>query len=196
MCPAPVKGNAEFARPTPEDVIRVAIDTFEAGERVDMAAMSQRLGVGRSTLYRWVGDREALMDRVIEATTIKLATAVQERFTGTGLQYTLSAVREYLLATTAYEPLRSLAQREPNLALHIFFNPDGAFAASTLSGLRQRLDADLPDVVISDETLMVINATSLAMAWASIAGGYEPQIDEAVNVIRTVLEAVMAAQQT
>jgi AcrR family transcriptional regulator len=191
-----VKGNAEFPRPTPEDVIRLAIDTFEAGERVDMAALSQRLGVGRSTLYRWVGDREALMDRVIEATTIKLAMAVQDRFTGTGLEYTLSAVREYLLATTAYEPLRSLAQREPNLALQVFFNPDGAFAASTLSGLRQRLDTDLPDLVVSDETLRVINATSLAMAWASIAGGYEPKIDEAVNVIRIVLEAEIAAQST
>ena len=82
MCPAPVRGNAEFPKPTATDAINVAIATFEAGQRVDMAQIAERLGVGRSTLYRWVGDREALMDRVIDQTTLKLAQSVQRRVRG------------------------------------------------------------------------------------------------------------------
>jgi AcrR family transcriptional regulator len=191
MCPAPVRGNAEFPRPTSQDAINVAIATFEAGQRVDMAQIADRLGVGRSTLYRWVGDREALMDRVLDETTIKLARSVQRRVRGQGLERTLSAVRVYLEATTKYEPLRSLAEREPHLALHVVMNPDGVFARNTREGLSAQIQRDLPDVDVPDEVIDVINSTNLALVWAAIAGGYDPQIHKAVEIVRTVIGAHM-----
>ena len=101
-----------------------------------MAQIATRLGVGRSTLYRWVGDRDALMDQVIDATTTKLSKSVSRRIRGKGLDRVASAVRVYLEATTRYEPLRSLAQREPQVALHVFMNPDGVFAAHMPSSER------------------------------------------------------------
>ena len=187
MCPAAVRGNAEFPKPTAQDAINVAIATFEAGQRVDMAQIADRLGVGRSTLYRWVGDREALMDRVIDETTIKLAKSVQRRVRGKGLDRTVSAVKVYLKATTEYEPLRSLADREPHLALHVFMNPDGVFSRNTRDGLREQLDRDLPDAEIPDEVVDVLNATNLALVWASVAGGYDAHIERVVAILRTVL---------
>lgn len=191
MCPAPVRGNAEFPKPTAQDAIDVAIATFEAGERVDMAQIADRLGVGRSTLYRWVGDREALMDLIIDATTIKLAKSAQRRVRGKGLDRTLSAVKVYLKVTTSYEPLLSLAEREPNLALHVIMNPDGVFARNTRDGLRAQLSRDLPDAEIPDDVVEVLNATNLALVWASIAGGYEPRIDRVIAVMRTVVSAYL-----
>lgn len=191
MCPAPVRGNAEFPKPTSQDAIDVAIATFEAGQRVDMAQIAERLGVGRSTLYRWVGDREALMDRVIDETTIKIAKSVQRRVRGQGLDRILSAVRVYLEATTKYEPLRSLAEREPHLALHVIMNPDGVFARNTRDGLRGQIQRDLPELEIPEDVVGVINATNLALVWAAIAGGYDPQIDQAVAIVRTVIGAYM-----
>ena len=189
MSPAPVRGNAEFPRPTADDAIEVAIAAFEAGERVDMAQIATRLGVGRSTLYRWVGDRDALMDQVIDATTTKLAKSVSRRIRGKGLDRVASAVRVYLEATTRYEPLRSLAQREPQVALHVFMNPDGVFAAHSSAALQQQLQDSLPDVKVPDDVVEVMNATNLALVWASIAGGYEPHIDRAVSLLRTVVAA-------
>jgi AcrR family transcriptional regulator len=191
MCPAPVRGNAEFPKPTSQDAIDVAIATFEAGQRIDMAQIADRLGVGRSTLYRWVGDREALMDRVIDETTIKLAKSVQRRVRGKGLDRTASAVRVYLEATTGYEPLRTLAEREPHLALHVIMNPDGVFARNTRDGLRNQLREDLPDLELPEDVIRVINATNLALVWAAIAGGYDPKIDQAVSILRTVVGAHM-----
>jgi AcrR family transcriptional regulator len=191
MCPAPVRGNAEFPKPTAQDAIDVAIATFESGQRVDMAQIAERLGVGRSTLYRWVGDREALMDRVIDQTTITIARSVQGKVRGKGLERTVSAVSVYLNATTKYEPLLSLAQREPQLALHVFMNPDGVFARNTREGLRGQLGRDLPDIEIPDEVIEVLNMTNLALVWASIAGGYEPHIERALAILRTVITAHM-----
>ncbi len=154
-----------------------------------MAQIATRLGVGRSTLYRWVGDRDALMDQVIDATTTKLAKSVSRRIRGKGLDRVASAVRVYLEATTRYEPLRSLAQREPQVALHVFMNPDGVFAAHSSAALQQQLQDSLPDVKVPDDVVEVLNATNLALVWASIAGGYEPHIDRAVSVLRTVVAA-------
>ncbi len=191
MCPAPVRGNAEFPKPTAQDAVNVAIATFEAGQRVDMAQIAERLGVGRSTLYRWVGDREALMDQVIDQTTITIAKSVQRRVRGQGLDRVLSAVKVYLDATTKYEPLRSLAEREPHLALHVFMNPQGVFARNTLDGLQRQLQRDLPEVEIPDDVVEVLNATNLALVWASIAGGYEPHVERAIAVMRTVIGAYM-----
>jgi AcrR family transcriptional regulator len=156
-----------------------------------MAQIADRLGVGRSTLYRWVGDREALMDRVIDQTTITIARSVQGKVRGKGLERTISAVTVYLNATTKYEPLRSLAQREPQLALHVFMNPDGVFARNTREGLREQLRRDIPDLEIPDDVIEVLNMTHLALVWASIAGGYEPHIERALSILRTVVTSHM-----
>lgn len=154
-----------------------------------MAALASRLGVGRSTLYRWVGDREALMDQIIDATTIKISRSAVRRIRGEGLDRVASAVRVYLQATTRYEPLRHLAQREPNLALNVFMDPTGVFATHTREALRRQITEDLPHVSVPDDVIDVLNTTNLALMWASIAGGYEPRIDRAVAVLRTVVAA-------
>lgn len=154
-----------------------------------MAQIAARLGVGRSTLYRWVGDRDALMDQVIDATTTKLTKSVSRRIRGKGLDRVANSVRVYLDATSRYEPLRALAEREPQVALHVLMNPKGAFATHASAALRQQLDENLPDVGIPDEVVEVLNSANLALVWASIAGGYEPHIDRAVSILRTVVAA-------
>jgi hypothetical protein len=50
---------------------------FLAGERVDMGAIGQELGVSRVTLYRWVGNRGQLLGEVLAALAIQ--TARRER---------------------------------------------------------------------------------------------------------------------
>lgn len=189
MCPAPVRGSQEFPKPTPDDAVALAVSLFETCERVDMAHIADRLGVGRSTLYRWVGDRERLMDEVIHTTTQALLKSMRRRVRGKGLDRTISAVRAYLEATTQYEPLRSLAQREPRLALQVIMSPDGVFASHTREMLRHQLAKDLPEVTISDGVLETLTSTNLALVWASIAGGYDPGIPKALEIVRIVVTA-------
>src|SRR5689334_5844433 len=54
-----------FRKPTPQDAVDLARAAFVANERVDMQALTARLGVARTTLHRWVGTRESLLDRIL-----------------------------------------------------------------------------------------------------------------------------------
>ncbi|MEU2557642.1 TetR/AcrR family transcriptional regulator, partial [Streptomyces sp. NPDC013313] len=52
---------------------RRAIDTaasmYLAEEPLDMSLLAERLGVGRATLYRWVGNRDELLGTVLAEAT-------------------------------------------------------------------------------------------------------------------------------
>src|SRR5262250_2773875 len=49
----------------PGPIFAAAVDTFVAGQRLDMRSLARRLGVARATLYRRVGNREQLLDEVL-----------------------------------------------------------------------------------------------------------------------------------
>src|SRR4051812_44544571 len=58
-------GNGHSAAATPVDAFNAARRTFLRGDRVDMGVLAGELGVGRATLYRWVGDRDQLLGEVM-----------------------------------------------------------------------------------------------------------------------------------
>ena len=47
------------------DVVRAARRAFLAGERLDIRALANRLGIARATIYRWYGGRERILGRVL-----------------------------------------------------------------------------------------------------------------------------------
>ncbi|MQA87923.1 MAG: TetR/AcrR family transcriptional regulator [Streptosporangiales bacterium] len=52
-------------RPTALDAFRLARRRFLAGERLEMSALADELGVNRVTLYRWVGSRDRLLVEIL-----------------------------------------------------------------------------------------------------------------------------------
>lgn len=189
MCPAPVRGNAQYPAPTAQDALDVAMAAFENDSRIDMAQIAVRLGVGRSTLYRWVGDREALVDQVLTAATERLARSAKRRVRGHGLDRVVSAVRAQLEGMTRYEPLRRLAGREPQLVVQVFLDADSACATSIRERLRHQLREDLPEVVVPDDVIDVLSATNLSVVWASLVTGQDARIDPCLAILRIVVGA-------
>ena len=49
----------------PAEIFAAAVDTFTAGQRLDMRSLARRLGVARATLYRRAGNREQLLDELL-----------------------------------------------------------------------------------------------------------------------------------
>src|SRR3984885_124352 len=48
-----------------DDVLALVTELYLDGQRVDITVVAARLGLGRATIYRWFGSREALLGEVI-----------------------------------------------------------------------------------------------------------------------------------
>lgn len=55
------------AAASPQDVLREARRAFHAGVRVDARAIAEKLGISRTSIYRWYGARDGLMGAVLAA---------------------------------------------------------------------------------------------------------------------------------
>src|ERR671923_996343 len=53
------------ATASPDDVLSLVTELYLDGQRVDITVVASRLGLGRATIYRWFGSREALLGEVI-----------------------------------------------------------------------------------------------------------------------------------
>jgi AcrR family transcriptional regulator len=53
------------ATASPDDVLALVTGIYLDGQRVDITVVASRLGLGRATIYRWFGSREALLGEVI-----------------------------------------------------------------------------------------------------------------------------------
>jgi hypothetical protein len=65
---APTRLSARLAPGNHPDALRAferARETFVSGQRIDMGALAADLGVDRTSVFRWVGNRDALLAEVL-----------------------------------------------------------------------------------------------------------------------------------
>lgn len=192
LAPSRARGNVVplFRKPTPQDAFDLARATFVANERVDMQALTARLGVARTTLHRWVGTRESLLDSILGDLAGEFWDRARAEAQGEGEELILDAVRRILGATARYEPARGFVQREPVLAMRLLageqfsvrsrsFECLGALVAQTLPDEAGRLDGFA-------EALVHVGS---ALEWSAIMAGDEPSPQRLVEVGRSLLLA-------
>ncbi len=178
-----------FRRATRDDAITLAHAKFLAGERIEMQTLADELGVARTTLYRWVGEREQLLDEVFGRLIDAWLIVVIQASRGDGLERVLDVIRRYLEHAAAAEPLIRFTATEPALALRILMNRKGIVAERSQTALQDQLEAWAPELQIDAAIINVIHLTSVTLVWGPLATGQQPDIDSAMLVARTLLSA-------
>ncbi|MGW0041062.1 QsdR family transcriptional regulator [Rhodococcus sp. NPDC003348] len=189
MSSQPVDGPPSFRKPTASDARAMATWLFRRGERVDMHTVASHLDIGRSTLYRWVGDREKLMDQVILASIGDIWEDSRGAAEGAGIDRALDATRRFMQGCVDFEPLATFARREPNLALRVLLDPDGLVTKALARNLSREIAETAPDIAVPEETYGVLALTATALLWAHVAASREPDIDATIAIMRAVLAA-------
>lgn len=182
--PAPV-----FRRPTRADAVALARAHFAAAERVEMNALADELDIGRTTLYRWVGEREQLIGEIFGQLIDEWIALVEPEAKGTGRAWFLDVIRRYLEFAAAYDPLTNFTEREPALALRVLMDRDGQVAEHSGAAIRRLISNADPALTLPAETVNAIGMVAIALVWAYIASGQEPDIEGATALIRTLVEA-------
>lgn len=183
---APASG---FRRPTRDDAITLARARFVAGERVEMQVLAAELDIGRTTLYRWVGEREQLLEEVFAGLVDDWFAEVVPQADGTGRERLIDVMRRFLEFAAGFDPLSEFAAREPALTMRLLLDREGMIAERSKAAVRDLLAANTPDLDVPENIIEAIEMSAAALVWANIAIGREPDIDGALRLSETLLEA-------
>jgi AcrR family transcriptional regulator len=180
-----------FRRPTRGDALALARKEFLAGERVDMQILAARLNVGRTTLYRWVGDREQLLGEMLSELANELLARTAAQATGTGLDRFLASIRSYLERCIGSAAFRTFLDREPEIALRLIMSRRSPLFRRTAEGVAELLDQAVPTTGREDRDHLaeLVVQVGSALVSAAHAVGDEPDVDRAMEVTRTLIEA-------
>lgn len=180
-----------FRRARPADAVEVALETFVAGERVDMQSLAARLDVSPATLYRWFGSRADLLDAAFALLSDRFASAARAAAEGEGVARACDYARRVMVAASSFQPIRTFVAREPQLALRLLLGREGSVHRVLCERTRIVIDEGLPPGASrpAESHVHLIVQVATALVWATFSIGEEPQIDSAVELVRLVLAA-------
>jgi AcrR family transcriptional regulator len=188
-----VSGNGNGEKKVgPGDALAAARRKFLHLQRVDMNELANDLGVGRATLYRWVGSRDALLGEVLWSLSEQGLAIARERARGNGVDWFLSIYNAFGDVIVESSAMRHFAETEPECALRVMttqaspqqrrvidYYRDLLVEASETKGLHLRLD---PDTLA-----FVLVRLAESFLWTDLITGEEPDLTKAREVARIIL---------
>jgi AcrR family transcriptional regulator len=120
---APKRGRPATA--SRADVLRAVSEQYVSGQRVDITVVARRLGVGRATIYRWFGSRQALLGEVVARELELLIAHKRRKVTLRGAAGLLEVFDRTNRSLARSSALRRLLERESNVAMRLLTASDG-----------------------------------------------------------------------
>jgi AcrR family transcriptional regulator len=179
-------------RVTPVDVLHAARRRFLRSERVDMNELAQELGIGRATLYRWVGSRDQLLGEVLWSLSEPGLAQARAEARGHGAAWALAVYSRFGGLIVEFEPLRHFVKSEPECALRVM--------TSKASPLQRRVVDTFRDILVQAQERkglqLRLDPETLAFAmvriaesflWTDLITGEAPNLAKAHEVTKVLL---------
>ncbi len=137
--------GAKRGRPassSPDDVLEMATEQYLGGQRVDLTVIARRLGLGRTTIYRWFGSRDELLGEVIARELESLIAAKRRQVRlrgGEGLLEVFDRINRSLAHSRA---LTRLLEQEHAAALRLLTSSDGVIQPRAVAFVEQLITAE------------------------------------------------------
>jgi AcrR family transcriptional regulator len=180
----------------PADIFAAALDTFVAGQRLDMRSLARRVGMARATLYRRVGNREQLLDQVLWWRARRLlADQVRASAELTGTDRLTAVIAGVLRAIGSDRPVRTFLESDPETALRLLTGPRSAVHQGMANALENLIDLERGhgafDARLDTPTLaFAIVRVSEGFLYSDVIADRAPDIVRAVTVIEALLRGL------
>jgi len=160
-----------------------------------MQSLATELGIGRTTLYRWVGDRDSLISEVLSEMVVEVIRSAIGEAEGEGQERVIDGMRRFMITTAGFAPLRHLVQTEPELGLRVMLAPGSAVSVAITGELARELERTRPEWAgeKAAELADVLTQIGMAYEWGNIAVRAEPEIDRAIRAMETLVRAADSA---
>lgn len=176
----------------PIDALNEARRLWLAGERIDMQALAEALGVSRATLYIWVGSREKLIGEVLWSFAEAGLRQAREAARGSGAAHVLDVFRRFIHANAGFAPLRRFIEQDPELALRVLTSKSSPVQARMIESARallaEQVDAgDFAPALPLDTLAYTVIRVAESFLYSDLIAGSEPDVERAVQVVRVLL---------
>ena len=126
-----------------DDVLALVTELYLDGQRVDVTLVAGRLGLGRATIYRWFGSREALLGEVV-ATQLELLVARKRaevrRRGAAGVLEVLDRVNRTLTHSSA---VRRLLEQERDSAMRMLTSSAGVVEPRAVACVQALIEEEM-----------------------------------------------------
>jgi len=106
-------------RSNSREAFRLSLSKFVAGERLDMQMIAAELSVDRTTLFRWVGNRDALLIEILTYLTDRALRTSAAEATGVGGPRIVAIASAYAARVIDASYYRAFLRREPERSLRL-----------------------------------------------------------------------------
>jgi AcrR family transcriptional regulator len=139
--PPPRRGRPATA--SREDVLRLVREQYLNGERVDLTVVAAQLGLGRATIYRWFGSREALLGQVIAEQLEALTARKRREVRRPGAQGLVEVFDRINRTLTRSRALRTLLEQERDSAMRLLTSSGGLVQPRAVASVKALIDAEV-----------------------------------------------------
>ena len=125
------------------DVLALVADQYLAGERVDLTIVASQLGLGRATIYRWFGSRDAVLGEVIALEFEKLVQRKRSqvrRRGAAGLLDVFDGINRAMARSTA---VRKFLDQERAAAMRLLTASNGPVQPRSVACMRELIEAEV-----------------------------------------------------
>lgn len=171
---------------------REARHRFIAGERIDMGALAAAFGVDRTSLFRWVGNRDQLLAEVLWSLAVPTFDAADAAVSAHGPDRVAEVLTRFVADLIGASYFRDWITREPSRALRILTTAASPvhrrFVAVTETLLTEELSAGrmaTPLPVHDLATVLVRVAESFT--YSDVVAGETPSAERASAALALVL---------
>ena len=127
---------------TREQVLDAALYRYLRGRRVDIRAIAAELGLGRATVHRWFGTREALIGEVIVLAAEPLLAAARAGARGRGGPALLDTFDRFNRSLADAPALRQFVEAERETALRIITSRGGVVQPRIVAMITDLIDGE------------------------------------------------------
>jgi AcrR family transcriptional regulator len=185
---------ANAAHPETLRAFHLARRRFLGGERIDMGALAAELGVDRTSLYRWVGTRDALLVEVLWSLAAPTMSRLQRRLGGTGAGRMAAFLGDFVDALIEAPYFRDFLHDEPARALRLLTTRDAPiqqrFVSCVESLVGRELDAGTYTCALPRHDLAyLLVRISESFTYADLIAGERPDAARARAAFAFVLGA-------
>ena len=131
------------ATASPDDVLALVTALYLGGQRVDITVVASRLGLGRATIYRWFGSREALLGEVIARQLELLVARKRARVSRRGAAGLLEVLDRVNQTLTRSQAVRRLLEQERHGAMRMLTSSAGVVEPRAVACIQALIEEEM-----------------------------------------------------